>query len=318
MVRPEFLEITGDPMAGVALAVVVGWTDAHLDSAELSEQKPSPWVRLTMKQLVDHAVGLAKRRALERGIDRLVDLGFVERRDGAGNDRAKLYRLNATAVNRAVADLAPTPNPFATGATPQVAPTPNVTRASDVGTSKNNNEESGDARVADIWAYWVERRQPRRRELEASQAKLIAKGLALAQPDELKRAIDALLADEWHRERGLLNLSTLLATKPGGPTLRDQIDRWLDRAPSAPAATPVGVTLRPRRRQEELEQLIRATRSKARRPPYPDDLQDFVGDLERERLQRRDELAAQLRERFGVIATFAAGDDDQNPGFRDA
>jgi hypothetical protein len=83
--------------------------------------------------------------------------------------------------------------------------------------------------VADVWAHWCDRRQPRRTALEPSQAKLIAKALKLVDVGDLKRAIDALMASEWHRERKLLSLSTLLATRPGGPTLRDQLDQWIER-----------------------------------------------------------------------------------------
>jgi hypothetical protein len=105
-----------------------------------------------------------------------------------------------------------------------------------------------------VWAYWRDRRQPRRSELEPSQAKLIAKALKVATVVEIKRAIDELLSDEWHRERGLLNLSTLLATRPGGPTLRDQIDRWLDKAQTSTSTSTAPSTERASLRHRGIRQ----------------------------------------------------------------
>jgi hypothetical protein len=113
---------------------------------------------------------------------------------------------------------------------------------------------TGETEISEVWAYWLERRQPRRRELETSQSRLIAKALKVATVVEIKRAIDELLSDEWHRERGLLNLSTLLATRPGGPTLRDQIDRWLDKAQTSTSTSTAPSTERASLRHRGIRQ----------------------------------------------------------------
>lgn len=86
--------------------------------------------------------------------------------------------------------------------------------------------------IEEVWSYWLEKRRPRRTELEESQARLIAKALGLVSSQELRRAIDGLLSSEWHRDNKRLHLSSILATRPGGPTLRDQIDGFIERAPA--------------------------------------------------------------------------------------
>lgn len=202
-----------------------------------------------------------------------------------------------------------------TTATSQLTPNRSTKRDGVVG------ETQIDSQVAELWAYWVARREPRRRELEPSQAKLIAKALKVAEVDELKRAIDALLADDWHRDKGLLNLSTLFATKPHGPTLRDQIDRWLDRASTKQATTVRRVTgellgeTTSRRHWDPgaVESLIRVVRSNALRPPYDSDDRD-VEYLEQQRFERRDEAVRELRERWGVLASFTS-DNDRDVSF---
>lgn len=84
-----------------------------------------------------------------------------------------------------------------------------------------------------VWDYWTAHRRPRRQDLEPANERLLRRafreGYAV---DDLKAAIDALLASDYHRERSLLRLSSLLATRPGGPTFRDQLDSWIERGRS--------------------------------------------------------------------------------------
>ena len=88
-----------------------------------------------------------------------------------------------------------------------------------------------DPRVLDVWAYWCDRRKPRRRDLEPSQAKLIQRALNIDfTVGDLKRGIEGLLGSDWHRDNRKLHLSSLLATRPGGPTLRDQVEQFIERA----------------------------------------------------------------------------------------
>lgn len=88
-----------------------------------------------------------------------------------------------------------------------------------------------------VWRYWCEQRKPKRTDLEPAQSRLISKGLRAGfTSEELCRAIDALLASDWHREHKKLQLSVIFATRPGGPTLRDQIEGWIERSPSTQPA----------------------------------------------------------------------------------
>lgn len=88
-----------------------------------------------------------------------------------------------------------------------------------------------------VWRYWCAQRKPRRTELSAEQAKLITKALraGFTVPD-LCLAIDGLLGSDWHRERKKLQISTIFATRPGGPTLTDQVEGWIEKAPASTAA----------------------------------------------------------------------------------
>jgi hypothetical protein len=100
--------------------------------------------------------------------------------------------------------------------------------------SKSTTLRENDLDVQAAWAYWCERRQPRFPKLEASQANLIRKGIDAVGDGGLRTAIEGLLASDWHREHNQLQLSTILKTRPGGPTLRDQLEMWMERAPSSP------------------------------------------------------------------------------------
>lgn len=95
-----------------------------------------------------------------------------------------------------------------------------------------------DPDVADVWAHWCEQRKPRRTDLESSQAKLIRRALnADFTVDELKRGINGLLKSDWHRENRKLHLSSLLATRPGGPTLGDQVESFIELAERSSTAS---------------------------------------------------------------------------------
>lgn len=85
-------------------------------------------------------------------------------------------------------------------------------------------------RIKQVWAYWQSKR-PSRRSLSDGASKQIRRALKAGYTvEDLAAMIDALLASDWHRERKLQYLSTILATKPGGPTFEDQLDQWLERA----------------------------------------------------------------------------------------
>lgn len=138
--------------------------------------------------------------------------------------------------------------------------------------------------IGEVWRYWLDKRQPRFAELEPSQARLIRKGITAVGVNGLKAAIDALLASDWHRERSMLQLSTLLKTRPGGATLRDQLEVWIERSPS-PAQVGKGGN-----GTDELAKLRKELgvyeRSENLRPgdyPYMDQLRALIAELEAQR-----------------------------------
>jgi hypothetical protein len=155
------------------------------------------------------------------------------------NDRGELEARDGTILGRVVGLTLDVGRGGAMGGSGD-----DLTSTSGLNSKRSERTEGGagetsitDASIAEVWAYWCERRQPRRRDLELSQARLIRKGLnASFTVDELKRAIDALLASEWHKANGRQQLSAIFATRPGGPTLRDQIEGWIERSPGAPAS----------------------------------------------------------------------------------
>lgn len=187
----------------------------------------------TRTRVADYA-GVSKR-TLDRFIDRLEGIGLLEvtRRSVGGAHVPNHYALLSPAAGVA------TPVPQG-GDTESTRGGDTSDTHIEEGPQEEQEEQDGDARVA-VWAYWVEKRRPKRTDLEPAQARLIAKALnaGFAVP-ELCRAIDALLASDWHRTNRRLQLSTIFATRPGGPTLRDQIDGWIERATSSPASS--GVT----------------------------------------------------------------------------
>jgi hypothetical protein len=177
------------------------------------------------------------------------------------------------------------------GALPPVPPFRGATstatsRAKATSKSKSKSKPLGlsdsehDLDVQAAWAYWVEKRNPRFAKLEPSQAKLIRKGIDAVGQDDLRIAIDALLASEWHREHNRLSLSTILATRPGGPTLRDQLTEWIERAPSSQEASS---------EQERLNGRLRRWRVELGKLEEQDELRP--GDIE-----RRDELRGLIAE----------------------
>jgi hypothetical protein len=163
------------------------------------------------------------------------------------NDRGELVSSNGRVLGRVVAlEIERSPRVRATS---DVEETPTSTAtATSTSTPQKSKSLQSDARsaatdvvsadVREVWAYWLDRRRPKRTDIEKSQARLIAKGVDATDVATLKHAIDGLLASEWHRDHKLLQLSTILKTKPGGATLRDQIEHFAELASSKPGSTP--------------------------------------------------------------------------------
>lgn len=108
------------------------------------------------------------------------------------------------------------------------------------GGEEDNNKETPTPFAELAWAAWLELRRPERTTLTVgTERQLRRAGEAGFTLDQVRTMMRALLDSDWHRERGLLTLSTIFATKPGGPTFEDQLQTWLQRGAdtaSSPAA----------------------------------------------------------------------------------
>jgi hypothetical protein len=146
-------------------------------------------------------------------------------------DHAAEVEVEELTLDDFPAPLTRAPGPPKGGTTSTATSEPTSTATSK---SKSKSKDSAENSIAveATWAYWIEKRNPRRTTLEPSQAKMIAKGLELVGEDGMRAAIDGLLASEWHRDHGQLRLSAILATKPGGPTLGDQLDGFIEKSPA--------------------------------------------------------------------------------------
>lgn len=118
---------------------------------------------------------------------------------------------------------------------------------------KENPKEptGGEGEITDIFKvgnHFAATFNPRRKDLDAGQRKIIYDALKVGTADELCRCIDAAYASDWHQKRGEWEnrpgkkhntLSAILKPKQrsqmgDGYTQRERIDFWLDREP-APA-----------------------------------------------------------------------------------
>lgn len=94
-----------------------------------------------------------------------------------------------------------------------------------------------DATIADVYAYWRQRRPNARQVIPKGTWRQLKRGAQAGySAGAMKTMIDGLLASEWHRERPeTLRLSTIFATKPGGKTFEDQLDYWLEKGSALPS-----------------------------------------------------------------------------------
>lgn len=76
-------------------------------------------------------------------------------------------------------------------------------------------------------------RHPRSRELTPGRRRLIDRALKEASVDECKAALTGLFLTPWYMERDQWDMRYVFGTKPGGRTLREQIDRFIDTAEQA-------------------------------------------------------------------------------------
>lgn len=187
----------------------------------------TPWVRASIPWLSEWLGGGFGERALRTALGELEERGFIESRTNPERklDRTKEYRLRPDAVGSCIPAIA--------GMEPDDR-SPHARVSDGVEEPSREEQRHEDPFVAEVWAYWLERRPSRRTELAAGTAKQIARarnsGFAV---DELKRAIDGLLASDFHQEKGLLRLSTIFKTGPGTETFEDRIQGFIDRAPGS-------------------------------------------------------------------------------------
>jgi DNA-binding transcriptional ArsR family regulator len=165
----------------------------------------------------------------------LDDAGLIERKAKYREDGARMASEFVLQLDQGAPPATPERATPATAEDPSPAEQDTAPKPTGEQQHNNNNKKNnkGDENAPDpIWNYWLDKRQPKRTELTDATRRFLARARNAGYgDDELKRAIDGLLASDFHRERKLLNLSTIFATKPGGKTFEDQIDYWIERAP---------------------------------------------------------------------------------------
>lgn len=104
--------------------------------------------------------------------------------------------------------------------------------------------------IEEVWDHYLSAFNPRRKEPDAGQRKIIADALKVASVDELRTCIDACAASDFHQQRGdgqkagrkHNRISDILKPKRAsqygsGYTQRERIDFWLDRSGSTGGLT---------------------------------------------------------------------------------
>ena len=102
-----------------------------------------------------------------------------------------------------------------------------------------------------VWSHYVEVFNPRKKEADEGQRKIIRDALTVASVKECNRCINACFASDFHQQRGSGNvagrkhnrISDILKPKRAGQygngyTQRERIDFWLDRDEDEPSAGP--------------------------------------------------------------------------------
>lgn len=214
-----------------------------LDAA-FREARVNGTTKLVLLALADHAnddgecwpgmarvrakAGLSTDAALRKQYRKLEDAGLLEREERFredGSQASNLYRLR----------LAP---PFLQDRPPRSHRT-----ALEPSLEPEGSKEPS-YRCGEVWNHYLSAFNPRRKEPDAGQQKIIEGALKVASVDELKQALDAAAASDWHQKRGAHStragkkhntLTAILKPKQAsaqgpGYTQRERIDFWLDRS----------------------------------------------------------------------------------------
>lgn len=250
VLRSEYVELTEHGAAAAVLAAIEHWVRFKRDRNEYEDDGAADLsVVLSMKQLEKDVCGAFKRRAIERGIEILLELGFISRERCEGFDRKFVYWLHVPVVNAAIAmwrkrhmDAAETPS--------EGAKTPLLTRASEPQFSQEPEQEPQprarsveSESTAEVWRFYVQTFGTRS-ELNDTRRRIIRNALKTRDVDTCKRAIVGLSKSPWHNGENpgatkYLDIRyALKGNQRDGESNDERIDKMAELA-SSPSPAPV-------------------------------------------------------------------------------
>ena len=226
-----------------------------LDAA-FREARVKGTTKLVLLALADHAddeglcwpgnkrvmekAGLKSDGALRAQYRKLEEAGILRREaqfreDGSRTSNRYWLELHPPGVNE------PPPRLDSAALEPSIEPT------QEVSTGGEGEKEEWPYRRTQVFDHFVATFNPRRKEPDAGQLKIIGDALNVASVDELRRCITFAEKSDWHQKRGEWEnrpgkkhntLSAILKPKQrsqmgDGYTQRERIDFWLDREPAS-------------------------------------------------------------------------------------
>lgn len=199
-------------------------------------------------------VGVSKRTA-QRWVKSLRDKGALVKVADARQHHPVEYRIDLSALPNKAAYVPPnqgrqdgTPAPDRGRQSGQLGVTDTAARDDTAAPpeppvveppEEPPTEAPDGARV--VWERVVTLTDPRSRELTPSRRRMIERGLGEATIEECCRAVEGRVA--WiaaNKPGQRFELSSVFQTRPGGSPLREQIDFYIEQAPSATPPAPSG------------------------------------------------------------------------------
>lgn len=170
--------------------------------------------RISLTQL-QQETGMT-RKAVVDGVEKALDRGTITR-EKAGD--SWVYRVDIYYADDAPRSDSGASSEEAKSAQPPAGAPPST--------------PSKDAQA--VFEHWLalcdeHDQHPRSREITPSRRRLIDKALKEASVDECKAALTGLFVTDWYSERGYYDMRYVFQTKPGGKSLREQIDHFIDMA----------------------------------------------------------------------------------------